>query len=542
MAKGYLLFVLHAHLPYVRHPEYERFLEERWFFEAATETYIPLIKFFDRLHSDGVPFKLTLSISPTLANMLEDPLLQQRCLQHIEMSSRLAEQEMERTRHSPELHFLACMYKRLFEEARQVLAERCRMNLLNAFKEHAAAGRLELITCGATHGFLPALSSEPGAVRVQVFAAAHEHRRIFGLKPKGFWLPECGYYTGVDEVLAGAGLRYFVVDSHGVEHAEPRPMFGVHAPIYCASGVAAFARCQATSRLVWSSKVGYPADPNYREYYRDIGFDLDQHYLKDFQYAQGVRSHTGIKYHCITGPSDHKRLYNPDAGCQTAQRHAHDFVMRCRDQLGRMAGRMPFPGIIVSPYDAELFGHWWFEGPQWLYYVLREVAESGGDMALSTPGQYLEAYPVQQQAAPAPSSWGRNGYGEQWLNPKTAWLWRRLHEAAARMTRACRTSSPACPGKLESLPHNSLEERALRQAGRELLLAQSSDWPFMITDGTTEQYASRRFNDHLNRFHHLLNSVDARQVDPAALEALEHMDALLPELDTAYFASEGAIA
>ena len=530
MAQGYLLFVLHAHLPYVRHPEYERFLEERWFFEAATETYVPLIKFFDQLHAGGVPFKLTLSVSPTLANMMEDPLLQQRCLQHIEMSIRLAEREMDRTRRSPDVHFLACMYKRLFEEARQVFAERCRMNLLNAFRELAAAGHLELITCGATHGFLPALSSEPGAVRAQVLAAVHEHRRIFGQKPEGFWLPECGYYTGLDEVLAEAGLRYFVLDSHGVEHAEPRPMSGVHAPNYCPSGVAAFARCPATSRLVWSNKVGYPADPNYREYYRDIGFDLDQHYLTDFQYAPGVRSHTGIKYHCITGPSDHKRLYSPDGGRQTAQRHAHDFVTRCRDQLARMAGRMPCPGIIVSPYDAELFGHWWFEGPQWLYHVLHEVASSG-DIALSTPGQFLKAFPVQQQAAPAPSTWGKNGYGEQWLNPKTAWLWGPLHEAAARMARSLKPPTGRAP--------NPLEQRALRQAGRELLLAQSSDWPFMITNGTTEQYASRRFNDHLNRFHYLLNALDARQVAPDALAALEHMDALLPELDTAHFAPQG---
>jgi len=580
MAKGYLLFVLHAHLPYVRHPEYDRFLEERWFFEAVTETYIPLIKFFDRLHADRVPFKLTLSVSPTLANMMEDPLLQERCLRHIALSSRLAEREIERTRHWPDLNFLAQMYRRLFEEARQTFTQRCGMSLLNAFKEHARAGHLELITCGATHGFLPALSTEPAAVRAQVFSAVREHERIFGQKPQGFWLPECGYYAGLEKVLAQAGLRYFLMDTHGLEHAEPRPAFGVHAPIYCPNGVAAFGRCPATSRLVWSSKVGYPADPNYREYYHDIGFELEQGYLAEFQYAEGVRSHTGIKYHSITGPSDNKRLYNPDAGRQMAERHAHDFVGRCRDQLARMGGRMPFPGVIVSPYDAELFGHWWFEGPQWLHYVLRAVAqssglrrdpedratvaESGGDMALSTPGEYLSAFPVQQQAAPAPSSWGRNGYGEQWLNTKTEWLWRPLHEAAARMAlhcsprstqRAQRTEKDLVHQKSESSVHSvssvssvpsvvkgSLEERALRQAGRELLLAQSSDWPFMITNGTTEQYAKRRFNDHVSRFHYLLNSVDKHEVNAEKLAALEHMDAVFPELDTACFAAQGESA
>src|SRR5262249_13225420 len=220
--KGYLFLVLHAHLPYVRHPEYERFLEERWFFEAVTETYIPLIKFFDRLAAEGTPFKITLSISPTLANMLEDQLLRERCVRHLDQSLRLAEQECERPRHWPDVNFLAWMYKRLFEEARQTFVERCGTRLVMALRQHADAGRLELITCAGTHGYLPLLSSEPGTVRAQVFTAVHEHERLFGHRPRGMWVPECAYYPGLDGVLADAGVRYFFVDSHSLEHADPR--------------------------------------------------------------------------------------------------------------------------------------------------------------------------------------------------------------------------------------------------------------------------------------------------------------------------------
>jgi 1,4-alpha-glucan branching enzyme len=395
MPKGYLFLVLHAHLPYVRHPEYDRFLEERWFFEAVTETYVPLVKFFDRLKAEGSPFRLTLSVSPTLAAMMEDPLLRERCVRHLDLSIRLAELECERTRHWPDVHFLAQMYRRLFAEARQTFVERCGTRLATAFREHAADGSLELITCAGTHGYLPLLSSEPSAVRAQVFAAVREHERIFGSPPKGMWVPECAYYPGLDDLLAEAGVRYFFVDGHAVEHADPRPLFGVSAPVYCPSGVAAFGRHPMTSKLVWSTNVGYPADYNYREYYRDIGFDLDQDYLAPFQYAAGVRTGTGIKYHRITGPGPDKHLYNPDWARETAQRHAHDFAARCRDQAARAGAGMPFPGVIVSPYDAELFGHWWFEGPQWLYHVLREVS-GGGDLELGTPGRYLDAHPVQQ--------------------------------------------------------------------------------------------------------------------------------------------------
>ncbi len=188
---------------------------------------------------------------------------------------------------------------------------------------------------------------------------------------------------------------------------------------------------------------------------------------------------------------------------------------------------MPFPAAIVSPYDAELFGHWWFEGPQWIYHVLRELA-GGGDLELSTPAAYLAAHPVQQRSIPSASSWGRNGYNEHWVNPKTEWMWRPLHEAAARMRQTVQAHPFAALA--------SLEDRALRQAGRELMLAQASDWPFIITNGTTEQYARRRFHDHLNRFHDLLSRLDRREIDPLRLQALEYMDALFPKLDYQLFA------
>lgn len=529
MPHGNLLLILHAHLPYVRHPEFDRFLEERWFFEAVVETYIPLIKFFDKLEQEGTPFKLTLSISPPLANMMEDPLLRQRCLRHLDISIALAEKETERTRGHDGLHFLSQMYLRLFTEARETFADRCDTRLLSAYKEYAKKGRLELITCAGTHGFLPLLRGEPSSVRAQVFTAVQEHQRIFGEQPRGMWVPECAFYPGLDEVLAEAGVRYFVVDSHAIDHADPAPAFGVAAPLYTPSGVAAFGRHPTTSKLVWSSIIGYPADYNYREYYRDIGFDLNQDYLQPFQYASGVRTHTGIKYHRITGPGEYKELYNPDWAADTVKRHAHDFVQRCSAEARRARAGMPMPSVIVSPYDAELFGHWWFEGPQWIYHVFREMAWTGDDLGPSTPGEYLSQFPIQQKGMPAPSTWGKKGYNEHWVNPRTEWVWRPLHEAAQRMRWSVQRHTGCIAG--------SLPDRALRQAGRELMLAQASDWPFIITNGTTEEYARRRLLDHLNRCHYLLDGLDRQEIDPTKLEALESMDAIFPELDYRLFAS-----
>ncbi len=523
MAKGYLMIVLHAHLPYVHHPEYERFLEERWLFEAVTETYIPFIKFFDRLRREGSRFRLTLSVSPSLAAMLENPTLADRCQRHLEMSLRLADAEIQRTNAWPDVNRLARMYRTLFEEAYQVFVERAGKRILRVWRELADEGFLELMTCASTHPFLPGLAAYPGSIRAQVFSAVQEHERTFGRKPKGLWLPECGFFPGVDEALTAAGVRYTFVDTHGLENATPKPLFGPCAPVYCPSGLAVFGRLGTTSKLVWSSLVGYPSDPHYREYYRDIGFDLDQDYVAPYAYAAGVRAPTGIKYHRITGPGTNKHLYDPERGRETAERHARDFVARCRDQVQHASQRMPFPAVLVSPYDAELFGHWWFEGPQWLYYVMRDLGHGEGDVQPITPSEYLAAHPVQQRATPTPSSWGKNGYSEHWMNPKTQWLWQPIHEASARMARTV--------AAVEALALGPLEDRALRQAARELMLLQGSDWPFAITNGTTEEYAKRRFSDHLARFHELLDDFDRRRIDAEKLGALELMDSILPAVD-----------
>ena len=372
MPKGYLMLVLHAHLPYVRHPEYDRFLEERWFYEAMTETYIPLLKFFDRLQAERVPFRMTLSISPTLATMMEDPLLRKRYEGHLDMMIALAEKECQRTRHWHDVNFLAEMYKRLFDEAKQTFVERCGTRLVTAFREYAEAGNLELITCAGTHGFLPLLSAEPNTVRAQVFTAVQEHERIFGFHPQGMWVPECAYYPGLDEILAEAGIRYFFVDAHGIELAEPRPLFGVNAPLYCPSGVAAFGRTRPRRNSCGASRWAI----------RPIRTTANTTATSVTSWTTGTSTRsamhrgcgaTGIKYHRITGNTFDKHLYHPDWAAATAQRHARDFVGRCRDQMVRCGSHMPFPCVTVSPYDAELYGHWWFEGPQWLYHVLREA-------------------------------------------------------------------------------------------------------------------------------------------------------------------------
>ena len=523
MEKGYLALVLHAHLPYVRHPEYENFLEENWLYEAITETYIPLVEVYEGLVRDGVDFRITMSISPTLAAMLTDRLLQQRYVRHIEKLIELSEKEVHRTRQQPEINRTSVMYRDKFRSARHTFVDKYGMNLLRAFKGFQDIGNLEIVTCGATHGFLPLMENVPKAARAQIIIAAEEYKRNFGKAPRGIWLPECGYFPGVDEYIKAAGIGYFFTDTHGILHASPKPKYGAFAPIYCRSGVAAFGRDQESSKQVWSSEEGYPGDYYYREFYRDIGFDLDMDYISPYIHDNEIRTNTGIKYYRITGEGlEHKEPYDHRRAMEKAAEHAGNFMFNREKQAeylcDAMGGRRP---VIVSPYDAELFGHWWYEGPDFINYLARKIYHDQKTIKMITPSEYIDIYPVTQVSTPSLSSWGYNGYSEVWLEGSNDWIYKHLHKAAERMIELA--------GRVPDA--EGLLKRALNQAARELLLMQSSDWAFIMKTGTMVEYAVKRTKSHIHRFNRLYEEVVENRINEGYLKELEWKDNLFPEID-----------
>lgn len=510
MEKGYLALVLHAHLPFVRHPEYEDCLEEQWFYEAVVETYIPLIQVLAGWVRDAVPCRLTLSLSPTLVAMLQDPLLQTRALRHIRRLIELSGREVKRTRTQPEFRPIAEMYRERFQNALDVYL-RYERDLVRAFREFQEAGILECITCPATHALLPLLSVNEAAVRVQVQIGVEAYRKSFGRNPPGVWLPECGYYPGLDKILREFGIRYFFVESHGLLHAEPRPRYGVHAPVYTPSGVAAFGRDPESSKAVWSSIEGYPGDFDYREFYRDIGYDLEYETIKPYLPGGGIRTNTGIKYYRITGKTDHKEPYARAWAMEKAAIHAGNFMFNRERQIEHLSSLMDRRPVIVAPYDAELFGHWWFEGPEWIDFLVRKVAYDQRIFRLITPSEYLDLYPMNQVCTPSASSWGYKGYNEVWLNGSNDWIYPHLHRAAELMVELSRRFPRA----------RGLRRRALNQAARELLLAQASDWAFMMKTGTTVDYAMNRTRSHLARFLRLTHQIQDGGIQEEWLSQLE---------------------
>ncbi len=517
--RGTVAVVLHSHLPYVRHPESESVLEELWLYEAITETYIPFLRVCTQLLEEGVRFRYTVSITPPLAHMLADELLQSRYQRHLEKLLELVDKEVERTRWQPDYHDAALHYQR---ELGDVYAfwQHWNGNLLNAYRSLQQAGCIEIIGSAATHGFLPLLQPNPASVRAQVLIGAQAYERAFGSTPRGFWLPECGFYPEVSQYLAQAGVRYSILDSHGVMHGSPRPRYAVYAPVYTPEAVAFFGRDWESSTQVWSASEGYPGDPVYRDFYRDIGFDLDWDYISSYLVAQ-IRGFTGIKYHAITGKTADKQVYNWRAARDRTAMHAGHFMFNRERQIEWLASIMDREPIILAPYDAELFGHWWYEGPWFLYYLAKKSFYDQNVFQLGSPGDYLTVHKRNQVTIPSPSSWGDGGYNSVWLNDSNEWIYRHLHQAANRMERLA-AEFPAAQGDVK---------RALNQSARELLLAQSSDWPFIMRSGTMTEYAVRRVKEHVGRFTELFYQITENRINPHWLRELEHRDNIFPWLD-----------
>ncbi|HBA60369.1 MAG TPA: DUF1957 domain-containing protein [Elusimicrobia bacterium] len=521
-SRGSLMFLLHAHLPYVNHPQDSSFLEESWFFEAVVETYVPLISVLERLAGEGIRPGVAVSISPTLGAMLENEALEAKLGLYVESRLELLGRELERAKDDPALLRTVQLYHELYSEAAGLL-HKYSGDLITPLKALQHAGQIEILTTSATHAVLPLLA-RPEAVRAQLAVAAEDYTDRFNCKPAGFWLPECAYEPRLNSYLKLSGFGYTFAESHAVESAAAQAPNGVYSPYRTSNGLGLFARDAASSREVWSSRFGYPGDPAYREFYRDLGYDGDYEYVRPYLGSDGIRRPLGLKYHRITDSGadlSAKQYYDPDAALARVEAHAADFLERRLKQTDDFYAARGARPLIVSCYDAELFGHWWFEGPQFLDVLFRKLQWDQDTVTPITPSEYLARHPTNQVATPCTSSWGYRGYAEVWLNGANDWVWRHLHVLGERMVELARRHPEA----------EGLRRRALTQAARELLLAQASDWPFIVKTGTTTAYAVRRITEHVTRFNALYDALAAGKLSEPWLKELEERDNLFPDLD-----------
>lgn len=520
MCKGYVSIILHSHMPFVRHPDVEDALEERWLFEAMNESYLPLIMIFDDLLKESVKFKITMSISPTLMEMLEDEYINNRFMKYLTKSIELAEKEIKRTKDDKELNKMAKFYYERFNELLKTYIK-YDSRLMNAFKKFDKLNVLEIITCSATHGLLPLLMINKETVKAQIATAVKSYTECIGHPPKGIWLPECAYTYYIDSIIKEYGLEYFIAENTAILNASPKPLYGTFSPIATQSGVSVFGRDIEASQQVWSNVVGYPADVNYREFYRDIGHELDMTYVAPYINQKGIRVDTGMKYYKITGNTEEKEVYNRKNAIDKVKEHARHFVKSRNTQIENVYKHMNVKPIITCPYDTELFGHWWFEGTNFIKEILKFEDEKGNKFKFITPSQYLEENPLVQCSMPTPSSWGENGDFSVWLNPSNDWIVRELHRCAESMIELAKSfQNPS-----------RIQKRVLNQASRELMLAEASDWSFIINSNTSVLYATNRVKTHVGRFDRLYREIIYNSIDEEWLTQIEQIDNIFLDID-----------
>ncbi|MFD1736551.1 1,4-alpha-glucan branching protein domain-containing protein [Bacillus salitolerans] len=515
----YASFVLHAHLPYIRHKEANR-LEERWLYEAITESYIPLLW---QLEKPDHHHNWTISFSPPLMEMLADTLIQRRYLHYLDKSMALIQLEKERAQTDREQEIVR-FYEERYIKVKDTFIK-WHQNILEGFKHFYDIGKIDCITSSATHTFLPYLQTKQG-VSMQIKHGISTFERYFGVKPKGFWLPECGFTPGIDKLLHLEGIRYTFVDEHTIRCADPTPSKSIGAPLYSPHGIVLFPRNQEITNMVWSSSTGYPGDYDYREFYRDIAYDREMDYILPFIHPDGIRVDTGLKFHRITGKTEGKDLYVPKWASDKVKRHADHFASVLEGHKD-CKGDQSFPPYLVTlPFDAELFGHWWFEGPEWLHEV---ISRTINQVEWITPLEFINRhYQDLETAHVSFSTWGRDGYGDVWLNESNEWMYRHMHEMERSLI-AIVSDSPI---------QDELTTFALQQLTREWMLATSSDWAFILDNNSASEYATNRFKEHVQRFYYLHDKVKHNMITEELVMKLKGDYPFLQEIDLTPLLSE----
>jgi 1,4-alpha-glucan branching enzyme len=603
-AIGAFTFVLHSHLPYARLAGRWPHGEE-WIHEAASETYIPLLNALYDLRDEGIRYKITIGITPVLAEQLADADVLDHLDEYLQdkiarakqdvlrflgeekprgvrreeaeegelppvdraaVSAELDRSDRKKRIAPPEpkpwwvghkhLEFLARFYQRYYETIKDALDRRYNRDLIGAFKKLQDEGLVEITTSAATHGYLPLLGTD-SAIRGQIKAGVQSYRRFFGRAPRGIWLPECAYRPayydedgsvrpGIERFVAEQGLKVFFSETHlitggapvGVAAGEAIGPYGeikrrylipmAEAPIpseplttfrayYVSdttagpysdehSGVAVIGRNDETGQRVWSAQWGYPGDFDYREFHRKDGV-------------------SGLQYWRVTGAKidlGDKDFYHPDWAQHKVRMHAQDFAALVERILQSQWDTGQGYGIISSNYDTELFGHWWFEGVEWIKQVLRLLAQND-KVDLTTASEYVENHPPQQVIHLPEGSWGAGGTHFTWDNNDTHWMWEPIYDAEKQMERLA--------NRHKRDYSSDLVRGVLNQAARELLLLESSDWPFLVTTGQARQYSVQRFSQHLERYLSLATSIERGIPDGDLATRLWERDRVFPDVD-----------
>ncbi|MFX1316220.1 MAG: 1,4-alpha-glucan branching protein domain-containing protein [Promethearchaeota archaeon] len=522
MSLGYFGLVLHGHIPWCKKSGTWPAGEE-WLFEAMNETYIPFLNILRELKKNDIKTAITMNITPILAEQLADEYMKQKFTEYMENLISRAKNDIKRFENHPTQRRITEFYLRNFEHVLDTFYHNYYRDILGSFKWLQDEGLIELITCGATHGFLPLFEIDSG-IFSQIQLAVDTHKKYFNKVPKGFWLPECAYRPkeykdgklrdSIDYWLNNSGIEYFFVDSHGIldaEILENKNDIGLNTNFgyNLKTGISVFGRNEKTSHQVWDAKIGYPGNEYYREFHK-----------KDHD--------SGLQYWRITSKElakEEKQLYSIKKAEKTIESHAFHFVSLITEELRQFSKKFKTKGIIVSPYDFELYGHWWMEGILWLKRVF-ELINQHTEVEMITIYDYISNYKDDFSIIKmTESSWGEGGHFQVWKNPEHGWIWPYINGSIKEFENVLE----------RNLHPNFWEERILKQIARELLLMEGSDWPFLLYTRQAKEYANQRFHHHHQRFNKLIWAAkdfnDKKRLAIREFEEIESIDSCFQSIN-----------
>ena len=549
MTIGSFVFMLHSHLPYYRMAGMWPFGEEN-LYECMSETYVPLLNAISELYEEeGIKAKLTVGITPILAEQLNDHHLQEGFVEYLDTRIAAVAKDLDRypdpkVEHSQHLKYLAKYYFDWFNHIKDCFVNKYNKDLISAFKKYQDLGCIEITTSGATHGFSPLLATDSN-LNAQFKVGSDTTKRLFGKKAKGCWLPECAYRQGyefvgkdgqkkwrpaIEVTLQNNDIEYFFTESHVIEGGNSvghRRVVGIYGNIeyiplpereatgydtYSAywlpdAQVAVMGRNDRAGFQVWSAADGYPGDGVYREFHK-----------KDDK--------SGMNYWRITSSKTDlgdKMLYDPVLAMNQVNSNSDHYTTLLYHLLNDYKKANNKNGLIMVSFDTELYGHWWFEGVEFIKQVVRKLHNFLPEIERYTAGEYLEKHPPVDTIQIPESSWGQGGHFYVWLNHLTEWMWPIINGCEKRIIDIV--------AKYEKIPEDKLLHRALNQLARENLLLQSSDWPFLITTWQAKDYATERFEEHVARFEKIADMIEAGNINEEELVKIESIDNCFPVID-----------
>jgi len=542
---GSLCIVLHRHLPYVlHHGVYPH--GENWLFEAAAETYLPVLDLIGAAALHNIRSALTVGLTPVLLEQLAHPRFKKGFVEYLNGRIERAHSDKKEFEASnqPHMAYLATRWAEWYGEQLKHF-ERIGRDIPGEYGARFREGQLQILTSNATHCYMPLVLNDE-MLSAQMTVGTSVSKKHLGVSPRGMWLPECAYRPewdnwtpsvlydnprhrpGVETFIAAAGVTHFFVDTHLITGGSVMGAFDNHnykvendtvlewdknkgwrepldpvgvVSTHRAPDVFAFARHPKVSEQVWSGSIGYPGDGSYLEFHRKNG-------------------EKGLRYHKVTSTKtalSDKDPYFPDDIKGKVFAHARHFCDVVKDTLREHKNRTGRKGVVVAPFDAELFGHWWFEGPQFLRDVIFTLANDP-ELTLRTAEEALYHHSPDKVMRLPEGSWGESGNHSVWINEQNNWYWEMEYRAEGRLLKL-----------LHELPWktNAKVKELLIKCARQLLLLQASDWAFVIHSHGAVDYGIQRISGHATRFDRLtlLAEKTAKGIELDATELVQIAEA-----------------